>query len=136
MRTIRFRGKRISGGRWVYGNSLIQWNSGIAITNNIAESKLNGKNTIEVATQTIGQFTGLYDRNGEEIYEGDILRISDFANVVCEFRHGTFGYMYCNDFHSFAGNTNYTFNPKNTDDDFEIIGNVYDNPELLKGGEK
>ena len=126
MRTIKFRGKGKKYGKWYFGNLYDRDIYGRTHILTINE----GFFTID--PHTIGQFTGLYDKNSKEIYEGDILRINDFTNVECVFRHGAFGYIYCKDFHSFAGNTNYTFNPKNTDEDFEVIGNIYDNPELLK----
>ena len=81
---------------------------------------------------TVGQFTGLYDKDGKEIYEGDILSRKDGgALLTVEFRHGAFGYEYCGEFHAWAGNHNFTFNPFDTDVDFAIIGNIHDNPELL-----
>ena len=134
MRIIKFRGKDIETGEWVYGHFFQRMGHYPAI---VEQRLYNGKVMYfitAVSDETVSQFTGLLDKNGEEIYEGDILRISEFANVVCEFRYGAFGYIYCNEFHPFAGNTNYTFNPKNTDKEFEVIGNIYDNPELLEGG--
>lgn len=134
MRTIKFRGKGIESDEWIYGDLIQRMGYMPSI---IHPYESNGKvcySECAVKRITVGQFTGLLDKNGEEIYEGDILRVSDFTNVVCEFRHGAFGYIYCNEFHPFAGNTNYTFNPKNTDKNFEVIGNIHDNPELLKGG--
>lgn len=132
MRTIKFRGKDIETGEWIYGDlvrSADMERCAILVNDRLSYDEC------EVNPCSIGQFTGLYDKNRNEIYEGDILRVCDFTNMVCEFRHGAFGYIYCNEFHPFAGNTNYTFNPKNTDKDFEVIGNIHDNPELLKGGE-
>lgn len=131
MRTIKFKGKSIDGKEWLYGDLVSSTDKKrFAILVNNKESY----DECEVAPETIGQFSGLYDCNKKEIYEGDILRVNDSTNVVCEFRHGAFGYTYCNEFHPFVGNTNYTFNPKNTDKNFEVIGNIHDNTELLKGG--
>lgn len=138
MRDIKFRARRKSG-EWVIGNFIHHFATYFNTEERYSiflpkpENGNGGYWVDSIDRNTIGQFTGLYDKNGKEIYEGDILRISDFTNVECVFRHGAFGYIYCKDFHSFAGNTNYTFNPKNTDEDFEVIGNIYDNPELLKG---
>ena len=132
MRTIKFRGKSRHEDVWYYGGIFQTGADCFVVKRGNWEPYL----ICNIDPNTVGQFTGLCDKKGNAIYEGDILRISDFANVECVFRHGAFGYIYCKDFHSFAGNTNYTFNPKNTDKDFEIIGNIYDNPELLKGGEK
>ena len=133
MRTIKFRGKSIDGKEWLYGDLVSSADKKrFAILVNNKESY----DECEVAPETIGQFIGLYDKDGKEIYEGDILRVNDSTNVVCEFRHGAFGYTYCNEFHPFAGNTNYTFNSKNTDKNFEVIGNIHDNTELLKGGKE
>lgn len=133
MRTIKFRGKSIDSNEWLYGDlvrSADMERCAILVNDRLSYDEC------EVNPCSIGQFSGLYDNKGKEIYEGDILRISKFTNLVCEFRHGAFGYIYYNEFHSFAGNRRYTFNPKNTDKEFEVIGNIYDNPELLKGGEE
>lgn len=142
MRTIKFRGKTvidveplaIKKGDWVEGHYYEdlhqgEWCSWIQECNDITHYKVD-KNTL-------GQFTGLTDKNGKEIYEGDILVWGENGYkghpLLVMFKHGTFGYTYIGDcFHSFAGNTNFTFNPLNTDIRFEIIGNIHDNPELLK----
>lgn len=133
MRTIKFRGKTRGNGKWYYGSLVYSDEINAAIYFQIGSGLVKTMDWVYVNPETVGQFTGLYDKNGKEIYEGDILRISKFTNLVCEFRHGAFGYMYYNKFYPFAGNRRYAFNPKNTDKEFEVIGNIYDNPELLKG---
>ena len=131
MRTIKFRAKKLYG-EWVYGFYVEEER----LTLNGFEKKYfivnDGYNYVK--PDTVGQFTGLYDKEGKEIYEGDILGRKDGgALLTVEFRHGAFGYDYCGEFHSWAGNHNFTFNPFDTDVDFAIIGNIHDNPELLKG---
>ena len=133
MRTIKFRGKDIEIDEWIYGDLIQRIGYTPSIMFHYESSGKVRYYEYAVKRETVGQFTGLLDKNGREIYEGDILRVYDSTNVVCEFRHCAFGYTYCNEFHPFAGNTNYTFNPKNTDKDFEVIGNIHDNPELFKG---
>lgn len=140
MRTIKFRGKDAETGEWLVGNIIqrIGYFPSILFPYNS-----NGKihySECAIDANTIGQFTGLLDKNDKEIYEGDILVWGEGEHkstplIVC-FKHGSFGYIYCDWFHSFAGNTNFTFNPFNTDVRFEVIGNIHDNLELLKGGEK
>lgn len=145
MRTIKFRGRRIDNGEWVYGY-FVGTTDSVAII--IPFEKVNydvgyigDSECCYCLPETIGQFTGLFDKNGNEIYEGDILVWGEngykSTPLIAMFKHGAFGYTYIEDwFHSFAGNTNFTFNPLNTDIRFEIIGNIHDNPELLKGGNK
>lgn len=136
MRTIKFRAQVMfpeggivlscdkAEGEWVYGDLHLQ--------SRIPHIHSLGKK-YPINPGTVGQFTGLYDKDGNEIYEWDILGRKDGGALLkVEFRHGAFGYEYCGEFHSWAGNHNFTFNPFDTDVDFAIIGNIYDNPELLK----
>ena len=132
MRKIKFRGKDRRSGGWFFGNYYDKDTAGrIHICNSL-------RGSLDVLPKTVGQFTGLYDKNDNEIYEGDILIWGEGENksgpLIVIFKHGAFGYNYSeNWFHSFAGNTNFSFNPLNKDIRFEVIGNIHDNPELLKG---
>lgn len=133
MREIKFRGKRVDNGEWVYGN-LITTSNGyhfIDTHNELYEDEpyLFRDNTdmIRVAVskvipETVGQFTGLKDKNGVEIYEGDICEYG-FNAVLCEWFKGGFwlnGSQKGANYNIHLGNNIY------------VIGNIHDNPELLK----
>lgn len=136
-RTIKFRGKRIDNGEWTYGDLIANSAASMPRIKPMFIDCDTSTDIKVVDPNTIGQFTGLTDKNGKEIYEGDILVWGEngykVPPIIVMFKHGSFGYTYIEDwFHSFAGNTNFTFNPLNTDVRFEIVGNIHDNPELIK----
>lgn len=144
MRTIKFRGKRIDNGEWAYGSLVTysdiriigRYRNGHNKTEPYIRSFIIDNETglevssyeneyyftvmCEVIPETVGQFTELYDKNGKDIYEGDIMQICDDIAVV-EFSANGFYQKSIND-----GPTYCNFNK------YEVIGNIHDNPELLK----
>ena len=133
MREILFRGKRTDNGKWVYG-LLCRVGDTYA---NIVEKSTEVMCT--VLTNTIGQSTGLTDKNGKKIFEGDIIHL-EYSQVF-------FGGEY---FGEYTAEVSYkegcfiTDGINNGDeietplsgfdnDEVEIIGNIHDNPELLGG---
>ena len=129
MRTIKFRGKPIQGDHsyenFVYG-SLAKYASGVY---NILVPIQWGFENYEIDPESIGQFTGLYDCEGEEIFEGDIL---DFNGLKVEVRfvRGVFALLVNGNLYDELGVD------CRTDLFAKVIGNVYENPDILKGGEQ
>lgn len=141
MRTVKFRGKRCSDGKWAYGyfvESHRSWNGHKPHKSWILDSPItNGgwfalMGRTAVDDETVSQFTGLYDKNGKEIYEGDVVKCGDFIYEVCYdgIRFASFVLIRKGDMfkHYFGEAMEAT--------ECEIIGNIHDNPELLEGGEK
>lgn len=134
MRTIKFRGKSIDGKEWLYGDLVSSADKKrFAILVNYKESY----DECEVAPETIGQFTGLHDCDGKEIYEGDVLRLGNSPSGVCEVKWNESLAAFCIQF--FFENKVGT-RPLGgwviCGRKVEVIGNIFDNPELLKGGEE
>jgi len=140
-RQIKFRGKRVDNGEWVFGYLTFFYLNGSEIyTDKARIYDQDNAESHDAWSNTVGQFTGLKDKNGNEIYEGDIIALgSDKEKDKCEvtFRNGQFCIIapwlvksrayavdptvelkaYCNRvFNEFV----------------EIIGNIHDNPELLE----
>ena len=128
MRIIRFRGKDIQTGEWVKGDLIQRQGFYPAILT--AYLKVGGKvgyAESAVNQKTIGQFTGLYDKNKMEIYEGDILEFQGMQEKIeVRFVHGVFVFLWNGDLDDEV--------PTNTPihEWAEVIGNIHDNPKLLK----
>lgn len=143
MRKILFRGKRVDNGEWVIGDLFNTTKIVITTTSNKGIYTENGSDIfkyeyIEVHPDTIGQFTGLTDKNGKEIFEGDIIKCSNYCFVI-EFKYGCFGFTNEDfDFITIGVISHedmygeYSYDYLEQLDNFEIIGNIHDNQELLK----
>lgn len=127
-REIKFRGKRLDNGEWIVGSYIEAENRDRSIAHQIVPYEAGGI-VRDVNPDTIGQYTKVKDNKGVEIYEGDILRIyyDNHDSGITTVR--SFGkidyYTDCSDYAILAW-----LSP----DLCEIVGNIYDNPELLKGG--
>lgn len=134
-REILFRGKRTDDGRWNYGVPVKADGGDIILVGD-----LDGYQTVyelyenaaDVIPETVGQYTGLTDKNVKKIFEGDIVTglflFGLSVNAVVTFQDGAFGLEW------HRGNAK-TFNAFTSicNVEYEVIGNIHDNPELLKG---
>lgn len=118
MRDIIFRGKTVCDGDWVYGG--ITWNpsrKNFFIHTDWEEAK--------VIPETVGQYTGLTDKNGTKIFEGDILHAAQ----------GNFVVRWSESICSFVAGEKERMRPcmnSGTMNCCEVIGNIFDNPELIE----
>ena len=133
MREILFRGKAEIGGNWVYGD-VIHRLYGTSI--GVVES--DGLHELDVDEETVGQYTGLQDKNGTKIFEGDIIR-DDSANCVGVIKFGKYGiyddYGFYVDWGEEPVPAAYLRNDLPLWVEYRaavVIGNIYDNPELLE----
>ena len=120
MRDIIFRGKRLDNGEWETGSLIISMVCGIKQYHIQREGTAGYLYCFAVDPDTVGQYTGMKDKNGKKIFEGDIL--SDGA-FTYEARYKGTGFVTISDGRVYTMDTRLTK---------IVIGNIHDNPELLK----
>jgi uncharacterized phage protein (TIGR01671 family) len=127
MREIKFRGKILKTSEWVYGYYVYTHDRHRIIYEDYEGFYCEE----EVDPETVGQYTGLKDRNGKEIYEGDIIRenyCGDIWEWVVKFSE-TYGGFYIH--HLPTNETFYFDDMLGVFENGEVIGNIYENPELV-----
>lgn len=134
-REIKFRGKYITTQKWVYGDLIHEeWLGGKAIM-------IKRKNTeYSILEETVGQFTGLYDKNGKEIYEGDIVSKETFDDTKPDCINISYARVEWVEnlasYHLVNKDGKILWNLAFDKYNIEVAGNIYENYDLLKGVEK
>lgn len=164
MREILFRGKQADNSEWIVGSLLQDDDGKTYIVGYEHRGGIDGMIDAELTSwavipETVGQYTGLFDKNGKKIYEGDIVKMLDYQTGVVTYEFGAFGinvitgidYDYldseiaevtgCNNCSYFCRSDDFislyelmwNYNQENDNCDVvEVIGNIYDNSELIK----
>lgn len=143
MREILFRGKRIDSNGWVYGHPVADI-YGAKYPIIIHSSEYNDGNNVDidydfVISETVGQYTGLTDKNGKKIFEGDIIKSHGNDSYVIKYgeyipRNYCLARYYDKPtigFYAYDGER--CFQLSTNSRCYEVIGNIHDNPELAEG---
>ena len=119
MREILFRGKRADNGEWVYGYFYEDIGSFIK-----ERASSVSTNTHLVDPSTVGQYTGLTDKNGRRIFEGDVVEYREYGNLAVAWDDGAFQLEREYTFYDMLDHYTTVFSV--------VIGNIHDNQELLE----
>ena len=137
----QYRGRRKDNGEWVYGWYVKDWEGGSHIVTEFGPYKThcwdcgaNEQESFKVDPDTVGQWTGLCDKNWNMIYEGDIVKGHRWVNGKSQRLVGKVEYV-ANKY-VVTGIGKYSWNEQDDlNGSYEIIGNIHDHPHLLKGDE-
>lgn len=133
MREIEFRGKRIDNGEWVcglpmYRNYIKQFTKHEWI-DNLDNNRVKTYQTsadFQIEEKTLGQYTGLKDKNGTKIFEGDIVNMLNITDYPMQIKWNKKWARFI--FYNLVDKTEMNLFTEQC----EVIGNIYDNPELIK----
>ena len=129
MREILFRGKRTDNGEWIEGCFLDKNNIGIFYDD--TEESDCSIHIFPVVSKTVGQYTGLTDKNGKKIFEGDIIDTPDRLIKVVWFAGNAQFDLHFIRYKDEVAITNFKGIHMRDLKEYEVIGNIYDNKEIL-----
>ena len=134
MREILFRGKSIEDNKWVYGDLIREKKSFGKICTRIYRTTNNGWELIDVDSKTVGQYTDLNDKNGNKIFENDIVAYWDTYNTEnSQSEADCIGKVIWDDETiSFQVTNRLSAESYEVLDECSVIGNIFDNPKLLE----
>ncbi len=127
-REILFRGKRIDNGEWIYGGFArdVPYMCRLSENDNGKVFIVTGFENYIVDSSTVCQYIGLKDRNGIKIFEGDVLKLTfsgAIGEIICNINY----FFRINAFGKLRDISITDYNSKH----IEVLGNIYDNPELI-----
>ena len=123
IREVIFRGKRADNGEWVEGDLLqTRYHSGHIEYQIMPQTPVSS--AYPVLLETVGQYTGLTDRNGKKIFDGDIIEYHEEI--------GKIKYSDCDAAFGILFDTWNTYFSEIYEKNVEVIGNIHDNPELME----
>lgn len=125
-REIKFRGKDTRNGEWAYGSIVLDAGGNTRIA--VIDKSGNGLNFPYAVPETVGQFTGLQDKNGVDIYEGDILKIH---HEYYDIRFAETAFCLFGRFGMWGSVARMIAVCKDIEAEIHVVGNIHDNPELL-----
>ena len=130
MREILFKAKRIDNGEWVEGYVIRK--HGLYFIYDIVNSHSCRQNNYEIDSETICQFTGLCDKNGKRIWENDILMAHLDESYPEDVTYETVEWGVAGWVAHETGSTDREYIDKFDLKHFKVVGNIFDNPELLQ----
>lgn len=123
-----FKGKTIEDGKWIYGDLVHSWHK---MNTKPTTMIYNTLDKTEVDPTTVCEYTGLRDKNGTRIFEGDIVKWADFTMETFWGSDVGIGYGFC--WKPCGSNKYYKESKTGFINEYEVIGNIFDNKELLNG---
>ena len=139
-REIKYHGKRVDNSEWVFGYFVKAWDNSYYIITEFgsdvtccSDCGANVITTYEVTPETVGQYTGLKDKNGKEIYEDDIIeycgsQLLESYKALIKYKDDRFVAVWIDDSKLFRKDIFFWA----TERKIQIIGNIHENPELLQ----
>ena len=139
MREILFRGKRIDNGEWVEGipiqthiGTFIVFEENPHYCGQYGYMEIDG--LVKVIPETVGMYTELKDKNGVKIFEGDIVNVNTNKDTLYHIYQGRHLVIRFDEYHRFVASGRLEY-PLCNHYEWEVIGNIHDNPEFLGVGE-